>query len=976
MAYELNIHAGVSGQQQADALVGTTDKLSGSTSKLNDALYGQAKASEAASLKLVQLQIEEAKLEQLRERHRMQIEGLAASQTKSTVVNEQFNASLGRTTGSAMAATAALRELEGASSMRAAGRFLAGLPTLGAALQFAFPLVGAIALFEVLSKVGDKLGIHLNFWKQIADAQKESNKLLEDATKTYEQNIKKLKELRDEEYRAKYGPEAAARRQAGELGQDKAAADRQVQRLQREIDAIRRITGPATGGSAWGMGLDPSGKFLRQGFTQFPVPTQQEAGDLSGVFDFGLAPGAMVPSSEQKIMQARIPALLRQQLALRSSAMVSTATANAKLAQAAARTSFSETDSIAELQKRSREMFGAAIYGGEDSPQRHLSVAMAKIEEERKDTLRKDEERALKTHVAAQPRAINEAFDLQKTAAFLKFLTESSSALEKFNHELIDGAERINRELLGAGDAVEQHKRWLSGMISHGEGVLDSRGNLNPAFFGFGAFDVEGPARTMSSPEEQLRDARRTGSINLRRAARATPGELADGATGAAMRSFQVRMDNAEREYQAELRIANLKHDEGERAQARQDALDQKNEKIFEAQMDREDVILSLIDAQINRVAGVGANLITAAQHGKAGSFVRSQFEGLESTVIQNVLKMAIGSGTGQSVLGSLHLPGGLGKIFSGTPFGADPTKIATQDNTAATNANTAATMGLTRAMSMSRSGGGGAAVPMFGAGDPGGGNFFGPPDVFGLDPMMQNGDLPLTHTSSIYNMNLTPGGSVAYSPTAGKLTATQVVGMAAAAGAAAYGAYSGFKAGGAQGALMGTSSILGAASMIPGPQQPFVAAAAAITGTIAAIMGDPKANREAEITRHLKYSQFMAPIAISESMSTSGTFSDFDRFGGVRSSNLSAMPQVAQGYFDYRHNQVVPGYVTSPFGGPSPNQASAGHPQAVVNNIYAMDGNDVERVLTRHPAAVGKAMNHAVVLGHATEFQTTMRSQ
>jgi hypothetical protein len=51
-----------------------------------------------------------------------------------------------------------------------------------------------------------------------------------------------------------------------------------------------------------------------------------------------------------------------------------------------------------------------------------------------------------------------------------------------------------------------------------------------------------------------------------------------------------------------------------------------------------------------------------------------------------------------------------------------------------------------------------------------------------------------------------------------------------------AYGTYTGLKEGGAGGDLKAAASGLNAASLIPGPQQAFVAAAAAVTGMLGSL--------------------------------------------------------------------------------------------------------------------------------------------
>jgi hypothetical protein len=73
------------------------------------------------------------------------------------------------------ATSGALRVLEGNSALRAAERFLTIIPGLGAALQYAFPIVGAIALFEGLSRLVGKSEELKEAEKELADATQKTD---------------------------------------------------------------------------------------------------------------------------------------------------------------------------------------------------------------------------------------------------------------------------------------------------------------------------------------------------------------------------------------------------------------------------------------------------------------------------------------------------------------------------------------------------------------------------------------------------------------------------------------------------------------------------------------------------------------------------------------------------------------------------------------------------------------------------------
>jgi hypothetical protein len=924
MAYTNEIQTIVTGTPQLEALGSATDKQTERTKRLSDAVGQYVSSNDKLAQKLIQIQLEETKLEQLRERHRMSTEALASSTTKAAGTNEVFNASLGRTRGNAMAATAALRELEGASSMRAAGRFLSNLPGLGSALQIAFPIVGALALLDVVKNIGEGLNKHLHLWEDTAKAEKDATAELRKYSEEATKGLQNLAKLQQEIFTRQFGPVAGAVRAEQSAAGEAVAAQQNVSRLEKELAIVSRIAA-AQEAIRSGRGLSGAAaapvtpdEALHAGFAGISI----NAGAPIGATGAYLAPDKL-GSMQAQLREARVASDVARANAQIAGGDTKTAAdreatdAQRKLTETA-RKRQAEEERIIQLEKRAADEWEKSLARGEN-PLAKFSSALAVIGNDSADELRRSP--------ARYSDRINAARGLRSRSALNDFNREQGAAIARMDNE--DPARGLLEDL--RKDLNELFRADIESRRNLGLGTVI--GDTTPA-----------PPPGYVSPAQQMRNARLFSSSASRQARGGSPDE-----------QYQAQLAGIEAIYQAEIRV-------GKTEQDRLDALDSKNQKIFEAQVQREDAIAALVTSQINSLTSGASGFVMAAQHGKAGSFIRSQFENLEGTVIQNVLKMVIGSDTGKGVMGALHLPGTLGKIFAGTPFGADPAKAVTVANTTATTENTAATLALTRAMAMSRTGGGGGALSGF-SGDLSAIGVEGVPEGSAL-PNFGNGDFG-GEAGSPATVSL--GGK-------GGASLGKVIGYAAAAGAAAFGAYSGFKAGGAQGALSGTAALAGGAAAIlslagvSGPAAPILAGVGVGLGLISALIGDPKANREAEIARNLKYSQFMAPVAINETMSTNGTYSDFDRFGGVRSSSLSATPQVAQGYFDYRHNQVVPGYVTSPFGGPSAT------PVQVINHIYAMDGQDVERVLTRHPAAMGKAMNHAVTLGHAPEFQNTIR--
>lgn len=82
---------------------------------------------------------------------------LAPATERATEAIVRQNAAMHGSVTQIQAVSGTLRTLEGNQGIRAAERFLTMLPGLGAALQYAFPVVGAIALAEVLVRLTDRV---------------------------------------------------------------------------------------------------------------------------------------------------------------------------------------------------------------------------------------------------------------------------------------------------------------------------------------------------------------------------------------------------------------------------------------------------------------------------------------------------------------------------------------------------------------------------------------------------------------------------------------------------------------------------------------------------------------------------------------------------------------------------------------------------------------------------------------------------
>lgn len=149
------------------------------------------------------------------------------------------------TVSGAAAASGALRTFEGSIPIRAAEKFLALIPGVGAALQVAFPIFGALALIRVIAKGGEEL---LAFrkksqeagdkfkaeWQSIANSSRLSNDELEKSNIQLEAQIAKLTGKHQNVLASQL---IEARIEADHLAESAASAVKQIKQLLEENKA-------------------------------------------------------------------------------------------------------------------------------------------------------------------------------------------------------------------------------------------------------------------------------------------------------------------------------------------------------------------------------------------------------------------------------------------------------------------------------------------------------------------------------------------------------------------------------------------------------------------------------------------------------------------------------------------------------------------------------------------------------------------
>jgi hypothetical protein len=234
----------------------------------------------------------------------------------------------------------------------------------------------------------------------------------------------------------------------------------------------------------------------------------------------------------------------------------------------------------------------------------------------------------------------------------------------------------------------------------------------------------------------------------------------------------------------------------------------------------------------------------------------------------------------------------------------------------------------------------------------------------------------------------------------------TTNIGMGVAAAGAGYGLYNAvtdFMKGGAQNDTAGIGKLAGVASTslslagIAGPAAPILAGVGLAAGIVSALMGDPRANRQAHINSELFNNQYIAPMAYTRTMDISGNYASVDFRGNVRGSDLSSIPILQEPYPDPRHGVIVPGTVLSPFGGGGPSTTvpvgnigahttdtgaagaggsaqSQGHTVNITNHVSAIDGDSVASFFQNHSQELGDGIVHALNSG-GTDLANRLRT-
>jgi hypothetical protein len=788
---------------------------------------------------------------------RAALDGLIAKERELKRALDDVSVSQTRMMSGSMAATSALRELQGGIPTRALGSFLANTLGLGGAFQSLIPIIGIVAggmeLFHLATQKS----------KESTDAQIQNiHKLTDEIHKLNEEiagiDDSKFKNLVAGSPGASSGIDAAA-------SEARAAALSGAIALQRQTEAgitakLRR------GGVADNATF---GTLSARGANSYYLQLAKDRDETR-------ASAAKLETEQFKY---------RSQGGLDSSDSLGEAGKDAADRSEKAQRAAEQAARQAEERRRAIDEFGRK----ELSP---VEAIYARRDEAAKRNKFSSDERAQLD--AGAERDVQAELKKQEYAQGKDRLSKYESQAHGLDSDQEAGMRRAAELIIAA---LKQYN------AEHNRSVTESGAEAVRASAGRGAF-----ADRMTGLNPQLSDAEKIAEIHRQDLATAQEKYQIELATAAKLATAAEQDDARHKADLAnELELQGIKERNIEQLQVLQ------NKQLEEYG----NAVGKLFDALASRRPGAITDLL------------RSEVMSLGKTITENLAKEIWP--TIQKAIPHAAAGSGLGKILQGTPFGPSPEKVALDANTLATQQNTAA---------MTGNGSTGA-----GAGAAGGSG---------------------TGTGSGGTGSGTSGSGSGFGLNAG------TIGLVAAAGAGAFAAISGFKKGGAGGALQGTGAILGTAALFdPEPiSKGILAGAALVTGLLGGFLNNPQRRANA-INHELGQAQYNAPTALNVTQSSGMGFADFDAKGNLRTSNFSPYPQVTQGFTWTQTHGLFDGpptFYNVPGGQKSQFGAAMAPP--VVNHYYtihAIDTQSFAEAMNKNHMAVSNAVAKGLQNAHGS---------
>lgn len=852
------------------------------------------------------------------------------------------------------AAGAAIRALDGQMNIRAVERWISGFQVLGPVLQAAFPLFGAIAFVEIAERGIDKLGELYNAWDPVIKAQEKSLKYYKESAGQLDQIIAKTERLTLEEGKRRFGTQFEIREQGDNAVLDAKEAQAKLDKVNADIAAAQaRVTA--------GTRITPGGSVRQPLFGPGIAPVAPSLGGLNA--DAQAAREQLIGLGD-----ARIAAQKALNLALKEqeNAQAGIAKDQTDKARESARKVDAINKQIEAIQERSRALADRAELG--TGPLADIEVRR-RAENRRYATEQADlaaqqrENRLGGPDTVRTPQSSFDALGRAQSAAHTQNLAsldaEEFAARTKAAEDYADALAKISQEWDKwdqhlASDRLKNAEAQIRALVKAHEELVKATEKSNKVA-------ELGDKADESGLQLQFRKSSRLQEL-------AAPIGSTGGALQAAQNSYQERLrlakavdDIEQRGIERAAQLSALKSEEYDKDLA----IAQEKLKLTQEEGEAADYAIKVAEIERKRLedarndAGKVFDAIIASGHKSFGDFASGLALQQGRAIFQNVTE-GLFKTAGTALGGIIPQGGPLASIFKGTIL--EPREVTALDvHTSAMIKHAAA---LTAAAG--RSVGGGGVVGSSGvSGIPG-------LSTFGSDTNGLTGGGTLIPEMPDDGAIHVPGiDATSWNSSDGLLkSASKFTGSALMAGAGAFTAYSGFKAGGARGALEGSAGIATmAASVLPlisttlSMAGPIGMIAAAGLGLVTSLMGDPKVNRQNQINKTLQNDMYLAPTALNVTAGVGGGYADSDRYGTFRDSNLSPYPTVQQPYYDRPYGVTIPGRTTSQFGGSAPQ---------VTVNYSAFDSKSI----ADHHEALIDAVVTGINKGSGTGLVETLRDR
>jgi hypothetical protein len=207
---------------ESESIGSVSVQITGDTSQLNAAFSAAQTQASAAGARIAQsFSAGSGSVDELASA----TVAAAAAEAGFAEATDTASASLGHQVTQIQAVSGALRTFEGTGGIRAAERFLTLIPGVGAALQFAFPVVGAIALAESITRVIGKS-------EELKAAEKELTDATQKADDAFAHMEQTLDHLNVEHVKAVFGGAAGS-------GAEATVLEQQAQRIRVQMDDLK-----------------------------------------------------------------------------------------------------------------------------------------------------------------------------------------------------------------------------------------------------------------------------------------------------------------------------------------------------------------------------------------------------------------------------------------------------------------------------------------------------------------------------------------------------------------------------------------------------------------------------------------------------------------------------------------------------------------------------------------------------------------